>query len=139
MSLLIDETICPNTKNLGERFHRHQLFRRSLSVDAMILDDDNLIGKLQRVIDIVQHHDNCDAIATIDFGYNVHDFKLMRNIKIRRRLIQQEDFRLLCKRHGTKGALTLTALQRINLTVSKVLDMRYPHRPFDRLTILFSI
>ena len=108
-SLPVPEDVRFDAEDFGERFHCHELLRSALSIEAMILQDDELVCVLQCMIDIMQHHDDGHGLTGIDLRDDFHDLDLMRNIKIRRRLVKQEDRWLLGKRHGEKSPLPFAA------------------------------
>ena len=58
----------------------------------------------------------------------LEDLDLVAEIQRRGRLIQQQQGRLLCQRHGDPGALALPAGHRGQLTVRQALDVGGGHR-----------
>ncbi|EAM8803771.1 hypothetical protein CCR68_23380 [Salmonella enterica] len=60
------------------------------------------------LIQIVQYCDHCFSQG-LEFMHQVHEFNLMINIEIRRRLIEQHNRRILDEYHCQKCALALAA------------------------------
>lgn len=70
----------------------------------MLVQHGDGIGILQGMVDVVQDHDDGHAVLPVDRGDNLHDLELMGHVEVRRRLVEQQHFGLLCEYHGQEGA-----------------------------------
>ena len=89
------------------------------------------------LIEIVQHHDNSETECIVKTLHKLHQSELVTNIKIRCRLVEEQNLRLLCKCHSKTRPLALAARECTDRAHGKGLHPR-PHQCFAAdFSILF--
>lgn len=73
------------------------------------LQTDDLVRKINGLVDVMQNHNDRDVEFFIQFFDQFQDLQLIADIQISGRLIQEQKFGILCQCHGDPDSLSLSA------------------------------
>ena len=102
----------------------HDVAGRALCQDASLLHQVDVVGDEQGVIRMVGRHENRQPLFSRQALYDHEQQHLVTEIEVRRRLVQEQDARLLRERAGDEHELPLTTT---DLGVARRAQVAAPH------------
>jgi hypothetical protein len=105
-------------------------------VNAAGCQRDEMVGIAGGEIEIVQDHDHGRAARVVQIGQKIEHLDLVVDVEKSRRLVEQQDIRLLRQRHGDPDALALAARELIDRPFGKIEGLGGRKRVVDRLVVL---
>ena len=90
-------------------FLRDHFFRLTFHDDFSTGETDDLVGKIDRLVDVMKDHNDGHAKFPVQLPHKLQNLDLISDIQICSRLIQKKDLGSLCKRHGDPHTLALSA------------------------------
>ena len=90
----------------------------------------------RRLVQLMQYHDDRLAVRLVQMLHEAQHLHLMRHVEEARRLVEEEDLRVLRDRHRDPRALTLPARHRADGTLRERRHIRFGKRPVDHLRVL---
>jgi len=111
-----------NTKYAAYDVRAEHFFACTLGDNVSIAHGNDVIANCRRFVDVVNHHDNRLAVASVQGAQEVEHFHSVRRVEKGRGLVEQEDRRLLCQGHGDPDALTLATRELVDHALSQIFD-----------------
>lgn len=88
------------------------------------------------MVQIVQHGDQRAPPRLVQLRAQVEDVYLVLDVEVRRRLVEQQQRRLLSERHRDPDPLSLPAGQFVDIAIRKLGDTGGHHRFLDNAFVL---
>ena len=101
--------------------------------DPAALEQDDAVGDVAGLLQVVEHDTHRDAVVVGEVADQVEDLDLVAEVEVGRRLVEEEDRRLLAQARGQPHALALAAGELVDAAVGHPGDPGDVHGPPDRL------
>ena len=103
-----------------------ELVDRRLLGHARRVHDDDLVGDLGDDAEVVRDHDDRGAVVVLELVHQLEDLRLRRHVEGRRRLVGDEQRRLVDERHRDHHALAHAAGELVRIVVDPPFGPRDP-------------
>ena len=107
-------------KQCAERFGGHHFARGAACDQASVFDQSHAIGEFCGQIDLVRDNQRAVVPLPSQTADEVEQRKLMRDVGVGRRFVEQQQSRLLRQRPGERDALAFSARQLVEPAVREI-------------------
>ena len=104
--------------------------------EATLVEDDRAVGEARGQVEVVEDGEDGEAASRSQPLEQLDQRELMRDVEMGRRLVEEEEARLLGESEGDEDALPLPARQLVHPAIGELLHVRVNQGPGDRRLVI---